>query len=130
MSPHAFNNRSRWTCLLLGVVLASLAAADEPTPLSGNPAPVYPEDARYGLITGDVWFRAWVLQEANARGLDGWVRNRRDGAVEAVFLGQASAVEDMIAACHDGPPAARVIQVVRFDDAGEVEPGFHFRPSR
>ena len=37
-----------------------------------------------GIVQG-VWFRAWTVQEAQARGLDGWVRNRRDGRVEAVL---------------------------------------------
>ena len=43
-----------------------------------------------GTVQG-VWFRAWTVQEAQKRGLDGWVRNRRDGDVEAVFAGPAAA---------------------------------------
>jgi acylphosphatase len=45
------------------------------------------------------------------RGLDGWVRNRRDGRVEAVFAGPAARVDDMLAACRQGPPAADVEDV-------------------
>ena len=60
-----------------------------------------------GRVQG-VGFRMWVAIEAEARGLAGWVHNRRTGAVEAVLAGTAGAVEDMLAACRRGPPAARV----------------------
>ncbi|MDQ2082819.1 acylphosphatase [Xanthobacteraceae bacterium Astr-EGSB] len=57
-------------------------------------------------------FRAWTERQARGRDLDGWVRNRRDGTVEAVFCGPAAAVEAMIAACHQGPALSRVTGVV------------------
>jgi acylphosphatase len=76
-----------------------------------------------GRVQG-VWFRAWTEQEATARGLDGWVRNRRDGTVEAVFQGGSDAVDAMVAACRRGPPSARVTAVDVFADAEPVEPGF------
>lgn len=60
-----------------------------------------------GRVQG-VGFRAWVEREAVLRGLAGWVRNRRDGAVEAVFAGDAAAVEAMVAACRAGPRLAAV----------------------
>ena len=60
-----------------------------------------------GRVQG-VGYRAWVEEEASARGLEGWVRNRRDGSVEAVFAGPADVVTDMIAACRRGPYSARV----------------------
>lgn len=60
-----------------------------------------------GRVQG-VGYRAWVDHEARARGLDGWVRNRRDGSVEALFAGPLDAVEAMIAACRRGPAPARV----------------------
>jgi acylphosphatase len=53
-----------------------------------------------------VGFRAWVQWSALDRGLEGWVRNRRDGSVEAVFCGEASVVSDMIQACRRGPSGA------------------------
>ena len=60
-----------------------------------------------GRVQG-VWFRNWTAGEAEARGIDGWVRNRRDGTVEAALSGPPDAVREMIAACHDGPPMAWV----------------------
>ena len=60
-----------------------------------------------GRVQG-VGYRAFVEDEAARRGLAGWVRNRRDGTVEALFSGEARAVEEMIAACHKGPWGARV----------------------
>ena len=60
-----------------------------------------------GRVQG-VGFRYWVEQEASARGLEGWVRNRRDGSVEALFAGPADVVSEMIAVCRRGPASARV----------------------
>jgi len=60
-----------------------------------------------GRVQG-VWYRGWTEEEAARRGLRGWVRNRRDGSVEAVFCGPAALVQDMVDACWRGPPAARV----------------------
>jgi acylphosphatase len=63
-----------------------------------------------GRVQG-VGFRAWVAQTAVARGLTGWVRNRRDGSVEAVFVGPIDAVSTMIESCGQGPLVARVTSV-------------------
>jgi acylphosphatase len=60
-----------------------------------------------GRVQG-VGYRAWVEHEATARGLEGWVRNRRDGSVEALFAGPADVVTDMVARCRRGPSSARV----------------------
>ncbi len=63
------------------------------------------------VVTGRVQgvsFRAWTQDEARARGLRGWVRNEADGSVRACIAGPADAVEGMVAALRDGPPAARV----------------------
>ena len=60
-----------------------------------------------GLVQG-VGFRAWTEYTALARGLEGWVRNRRDGSVEAVFGGAEGDVTAMIAQCRRGPPGARI----------------------
>jgi acylphosphatase len=63
-----------------------------------------------GKVQG-VWFRAWTVQQAQKRGLAGWVRNRNDGSVEALFAGPADKVDDMLQACRQGPPLAKVAGV-------------------
>lgn len=60
-----------------------------------------------GKVQG-VGYRAWVAGEAEARGLAGWARNRRDGTVEAVLSGSDEAVAALIAKCRHGPGMARV----------------------
>jgi len=55
-----------------------------------------------------VGYRAWVESHAIALRLEGWVRNRRDGSVEALFSGPADTVADMVTLCRRGPPSARV----------------------
>jgi acylphosphatase len=60
-----------------------------------------------GRVQG-VGYRAWVAHTADGLGLAGWVRNRRDGSVEALFAGSADVVTDMIAHCRRGPSMARV----------------------
>lgn len=64
-----------------------------------------------GRVQG-VGYRAWVEQEARAKGLAGWVRNRRDGTVEAVFSGDDLAVRAMVEACGTGPMLA-VVKAVK-----------------
>ncbi len=78
-----------------------------------------------GRVQG-VWYRGWTVERAGALGLDGWVRNRRDGSVEAVLCGAREAVERMILACRRGPPAADVesVDVDELDPASVVEAGF------
>lgn len=73
-----------------------------------------------GRVQG-VGFRAFVEEAAANTRVDGWVRNRRDGTVEAMFAGDTNAVETTIAACRTGPPGARVDAVdVRDGRAGEL----------
>jgi acylphosphatase len=60
-----------------------------------------------GQVQG-VGYRWWAIEQAGARGLSGWVRNRADGSVEALVSGPAAAVEDMIEALRRGPGHARV----------------------
>jgi acylphosphatase len=68
-----------------------------------------------GRVQG-VGYRAWVEHRAVAHNLEGWVRNRRDGSVEALFAGAGHAVADMIERCRRGPSSAR-IDVVRDEPA-------------
>jgi acylphosphatase len=60
-----------------------------------------------GRVQG-VGYRAWMEYSALERGIQGWVRNRRDGSVEALFAGPAETVAAMIEHCRQGPPGARV----------------------
>jgi acylphosphatase len=63
-----------------------------------------------GRVQG-VGFRYSLHAEAKARGLTGWVRNRRDGSVEALLQGEAAALDAVVAWARRGPPAARVERV-------------------
>ena len=76
-----------------------------------------------GRVQG-VWFRGWTVDEAIRLKLDGWVRNRRDGSVEALFSGPAQAVDQMLAACRRGPPAASVDNVTVSPADPPAETGF------
>jgi acylphosphatase len=87
---------------------------------------------RHVLISGrvqGVGFRMWTEEEALDRGLVGWVRNRRDGSVEALFAGPAEAVADMVEACWQGPPGARV-EAVDAQAAGEDALGLGYPEQR
>lgn len=64
-----------------------------------------------GRVQG-VWFRGWTIEQARHRQLAGWVRNRADGSVEAVFSGPSGEVDAMVAACRHGPPGAYVDEVL------------------
>jgi acylphosphatase len=92
-------------------------------------APVLRRLVIHGRVQG-VGYRAFVEEEAAALGLDGWVRNRPDGTVEAVVAGPTDAVEALIAACRKGPFSARVDKVdVHAADAGALaqrRPGERF----
>jgi acylphosphatase len=82
-------------------------------------------------IGGDVQgvgYRAWMEREARAAGVRGWVRNRLNGDVEALFAGPPDVVEALCAACWRGPVQARVenVEVVEADPAA-LGPGAGFR---
>ena len=71
-----------------------------------------------GRVQG-VGFRAFVEEVASRNGIEGWVRNRRTGTVEAVFAGAMGAVESVIAVCSRGPHSARVDAVDQRDATAE-----------
>jgi acylphosphatase len=81
-----------------------------------------------GRVQG-VWYRGWTVDQARELGLDGWVRNRRDGGVEAVVAGPAELVDELIARCRIGPPAALVEHVDVTPESEDVAPGFHQKPT-
>jgi acylphosphatase len=79
------------------------------------------------LVTGrvqGVWFRETCRQEAQSAGVSGWVRNRNDRRVEAVFEGEADAVLTMVTWCGLGPPRAVVTGVEVTDEEPTGESGF------
>ena len=78
----------------------------------------------YGFVQG-VGFRFAVERAANARGVSGWVRNRPDGAVEAVFEGEREDVEALVAFCRQGPRGADVERVDVRSESPEGLAGFH-----
>ena len=80
----------------------------------------------HGHVQG-VFFRGAVEREAARRGVAGWVCNRPDGAVEAVFEGPRSAVDGMVAFCERGPRGADVARVDVSEERPEGLSGFDVR---
>jgi acylphosphatase len=82
-----------------------------------------------GRVQG-VGYRAFVERIATRLKLTGWVRNRRDRSVEAVFCGEDEAIASMLAALEKGPPLA-VVEDVAVEDAGDedIPSGFMVRPN-
>ncbi len=81
-----------------------------------------------GCVQG-VWFRAWTEQQANRYGLDGWVKNCRDGTVEALFSGLAADVKAMLDDCSEGPPGADVAGVESHRAEPPESKGFRVLPT-
>jgi acylphosphatase len=81
-----------------------------------------------GRVQG-VGFRQFIQSEATTRGLGGWARNLSDGRVEAVFVGEDAAVDDMVIVCHRGPRGAIVRALSKEPYAGPVDPRFVLRPT-
>jgi acylphosphatase len=83
----------------------------------------------HGRVQG-VGYRAFVEHEAFRRGLEGWVRNRRDGSVETLIAGEAPVLDEMIEACRRGPAGARVdrmdIEEAEVSDLAARAPGERF----
>lgn len=84
----------------------------------------------FGQVQG-VFYRAWTVGEATKRGLDGWVRNRSGGSVEAVISGPPPKVDELVAACRTGPPRASVsrVDVGGVDESEAHGPGFRQSPT-
>ena len=81
-----------------------------------------------GRVQG-VGFRYAIQHEATRRGVSGWVRNRRDGSVEALVHGPSDAVEALIAWARQGPPGA-LVDEMKIEPADErAEAGFSLRPT-
>lgn len=84
------------------------------------------------IITGrvqGVGFRDWLAGTARTHDIPGWVRNRRDGSVEAVLAGDAPTLQKMLDACRDGPPMARVEDITVEEAEAPPRPGFEILPT-
>lgn len=81
-----------------------------------------------GRVQG-VWYRGWTQETARRLGLSGWVQNRRDGTVQAVFSGPDDKVDEMLKLCEEGPPAAYVTSVEHIPHNGQIDQGFRIRTS-
>ena len=80
----------------------------------------------YGKVQG-VWFRAHTKKEANRIDICGWVRNIKDGSVEAIFEGNDDQIGEIINWCHKGPDMSRVDKVKVSYEKPEGEIGFEIR---
>jgi acylphosphatase len=80
-----------------------------------------------GRVQG-VFYRAFTREIAHGLGLDGWVRNLRDGRVEALFEGEKGAIQKAIQVCYSGPPGAKVSGIeVKWETYTGSEKGFSVR---
>jgi acylphosphatase len=80
----------------------------------------------HGQVQG-VFFRGSTVERAREVGVNGWVQNRPDGTVEAVFEGSPTQVAEMVRYCREGPPWARVERVEEFEEELEDLRGFGVR---
>jgi acylphosphatase len=81
-----------------------------------------------GRVQG-VGYRMWLEREARRAGLRGWVRNRSDGSVEALLIGDAGSIDAVVAACAHGPRLAVVRAVHRDAAQDDGSAGFEARPT-
>ncbi len=81
-----------------------------------------------GRVHG-VGFRDWMVAQAQALGLSGWVRNRRDGSIEALIDGDTAAVEELVRACRRGPRLAAVTAIEEELAEPADTPGFRRLPT-
>ncbi|XP_012485919.1 uncharacterized protein LOC105799756 [Gossypium raimondii] len=81
-----------------------------------------------GRVQG-VFYRNWTIENATQLGLKGWVRNRKDGSVEALFSGSPDSVQEMEQRCRRGPPAAMVTGLEVFPSNDDPGTGFEKKPT-
>lgn len=82
----------------------------------------------FGRVQG-VFFRDWTIKTALSYELDGWVRNRADGSVEALIVGAEGAVDKMVKDCWSGPPSAKVETIEVSPARGITKSGFEQKPT-
>lgn len=81
-----------------------------------------------GRVQG-VGYRDWMVREAERHGVQGWVRNRADGTVEALVAGEEAAVQALLSECRRGPLLARVSAITEEFADPPCEPGFRRLPT-
>ncbi len=82
----------------------------------------------FGRVQG-VGYRAWLTSIAEESGVEGWVRNRADGSVEALLHGDPERVQGVVEQCYRGPPWARVERIEQVRDSSIPTRGFVQRPT-
>ncbi|KAI3822520.1 hypothetical protein L1987_10111 [Smallanthus sonchifolius] len=115
-----------------------LQLRSQPLQMSSQSSPVPPPDSSTpiktvrvmikGRVQG-VFYRDWTVENASELGLKGWVRNRRDGSVEALFSGTADKVGEMQERCRRGPPSAMVTGLNVNPSTEDPGAGFERRPT-
>ncbi len=89
-------------------------------------------NAKRLVIAGQVQglgYRDWMVEKARELGVSGWVRNRRNGTVEALIAGDVASVEELSRMCRRGPRGAEVTSISEDLADAPAEPGFHRVPS-
>lgn len=81
-----------------------------------------------GQVQG-IGYRDWMVRKARELGVSGWVRNRRDGTVEALVAGEVASVEELSRMCRRGPRLAEVTSISEEMAEPPAEPGFHQVPT-
>lgn len=79
-----------------------------------------------GQVQG-VGFRAFIRERATALGLDGWVRNRRDGTVEVTIIGEPAAIDGLLEQISEGPALAKIEEIAMRGATDDGTTGFHQR---
>ncbi|XP_042475288.1 uncharacterized protein LOC122057303 [Macadamia integrifolia] len=106
------------------------AAASAAASATDPPPPSNPTKTVRAMIKGrvqGVFYRNWTVENAKQLGLRGWVRNKRDGSVEALFSGHPDSVNEMEQRCRRGPPDAMVTSLQVFPSDEAPGPGFDRR---
>ena len=84
------------------------------------------------VITGrvqNVFYRDWLVEQAQGIGITGWVRNRADGSVEAMVSGSSETIDAIVARARQGSPASRVADVAVEDAPEQVSERFEKKPT-
>ncbi|KZV26044.1 acylphosphatase [Dorcoceras hygrometricum] len=113
---------------VLSPISASMSFSEDKDAPTADPAAKTVRVMIKGRVQG-VFYRNWTINNANALGLKGWVRNRRDGSVEALFSGKPDKVDEMEQRCRRGPPDAMVTGLQVFPSTDDPGTSFQRKPT-